>query len=791
MGRTLKWLGVVLACATGAVWLGMGCSSGGGGGGGGNTPVVKPPAPPAFSTGTALSAALTQSTFGAAGGTASVTDATSPIKGTSIVVPPNATTENVTFSVKQADVTGVSGLKTGAVPTSKMITIEASGSDAWNQYRMFDLPVLVTLPYTPPADGEETVRFYRVNPDNTLEATGFAKLDTTAKTISFHVRTFASAAQGPAAGINAVTGAATAQQTFARYVAIGLGQLALQWWQTGKTIDTGFRPSANGWYLPNYGSYYKKAQGGNCFGMVGFAQWYFKNGFGPVLYESYRDANKTATWVDDATAIQLASRVQNAMLSIWAKYQNGELNLQTPSSRQVALSWIGALYVTDIPALVYIQQVVTNAAGAKTYSGAHAISIYGADIGTNGNVVFHVYDPNFRYEASNPGKSDRSITYTSAGFAIYNSGTTAAESNFKYNYFQHVGFHVGLSDALLSAYKTQADGNFGDNTVFPKITVTRITGKNNGETVYDAASPATAKQGTTANGEHKFITSDNAVVVEGTITGGLSQNACCSGTAPNCISCVVNKAEVLLTGQDFAIAVNNGNGTGDGKFSFTAPLKQGEDELVIVGGTVYKSWAGFFREIVESTASAAALTVTLSWDQGQSDVDLYVKEPNQAAPGTKVGDTVYYSHRKGLNTTAPYLDFDNTSGFGPEHYVAARGMKSLYTDGSAAPDLYGDYTYRVHYYSDHDGNSAAIQPITWHVTWKYLAYCPDPCTNPDSDGFWVNGSADGSLSAASSSNCCDITHTGADWSAPFTISYAKPNPADWGTVPASNTVMLP
>ena len=48
------------------------------------------------------------------------------------------------------------------------------------------------------------------------------------------------------------------------------------------------------------------------------------------------------------------------------------------------------------------------------------------------------------------------------------------------------------------------------------------------------------------------------------------------------------------------------------------------------------------------------MTVTLTWDQDQSDVDLHVLEP-----GTD-GRHIYYSN-KGYTGTNPYFDLDNTT----------------------------------------------------------------------------------------------------------------------------------
>jgi hypothetical protein len=258
----------------------------------------------------------------------------------------------------------------------------------------------------------------------------------------------------------------------------------------------------------------------------------------------------------------------------------------------------------------------------------------------------------------------------------------------------------------------------------------------------------------------------------------------------------VNNAHVFVSGQpSVTAAVNNAVGAGDGTFAVTVPLLQGENDFVVIGAgaTVFSEWAAFYRTVIESTATPAALTITLTWDADQSDVDLYVREPN-TEPGVtpaKTGDTVYYSHRRGESATNPYLDLDNTRAHGPEHYFAKVGTRTLYTDGTAAESLYGVYRVKAHYYADHDDDPDRDQTIGCDIRWRYLAYCPDPCTNPERDGFWVDGSAYDTVDEATgSSNCCDINRTGSDWTEAFLIDYPKPDPNQW-RVPPPAAVMLP
>ena len=695
------------------------------------------------------------------GGTIAVTNSSDPLYGLEIVVPQGATDEEITFTVSSATISQIDGLPTEAAARSRLIKIGATGSDDWNTFGMFDKAVKVTLPYTASSD---TVAIYVYNPDGSLEPTGMAATNTTNNTITFWTRTFANAADSTATTSYSPTSAASSVH-YAYYVAIGLSeQVWADWSNTTTSIDSGFRAATNGWYIPNYGSYYAASRGGNCFGMVGWAKYYYKVRATPALYSNYRDPEPTSTWLDDSTAIELASRVHNGMDDIWSQYVSQELDIQTASSLAVARSLVGALYITGSPALLGIYQEVNG-----SFTGGHAIMTYRADIDTSGNITFYIYDPNF------PNDDTRRINYINGtGFQNYLSGTTAGNSSYSYNNISHVGFHVGLSDAVLAALKTSADQDFSSGSVFPTITITSITGKSNAQDVM-------SNTGTTSEGQAKYITTDTAVTIQGTVLGGNAQTA----------GSVVDNLRVLTPGGNYSTPIDNQAGGGTGEFEITIPLLHGENMIAFLAAKngSFSHWAAFDMGIIESTASTAALTVTLSWGQDNSDVDLYVKEPDGVG---KTGDIVYYAHREGLSTTNPYLDFDNTSGYGPEHYIVNNGMVTKYNDYTDSNTLYGDYTVGIHYYADHDDDYETTQPISWQAHWRYLAYCPAPCSDPDNQGFWVEGSTSGSLSTADSDQdgASGFNSGGSAWSSKWTISYPEPNPTDY-EIPESHEIMLP
>lgn len=722
--------------------------------------------------GTFVPSVLSAGTVTSAGATLSVSDPNDPLAGARVVVPAGAVTQSVTVQLSSAPVTNTSGLPDGATVRSRLVRLDVKQASDGASVGELRKAVSITLPVSGSAN--DYVGFYKIDADGALEPMGTDASSTSPATLTFKTRAPGLAAakvtrlsSARAQALGATPQALGPTLAYAAYVAVGVAQTTIaQLASTSSSIDTGFRPSNDGFYIPNYGSYYRDSRGGNCFGMVGFAKYYYQQGFSTRLATTYRDAAPTTAWVDDAVGIELASRVHNAMADIWDDYVSQELAQQTSASA-VARSLIGALYVTRRPAMIYIAQVVS-----ANSSGAHAISTHRVDLQPDGSAVFHTYDPNF------PRDDSRRINWSpTTGFQTYLSGTTAGNSAFSYNYFRHVGFYVGLTPGQLASAKTDADQGF-PASVFPKITVTSIRGKTLSDDVM--ASPMTTTQG-----QPGFKTGDRAIVIEGTVLGG---NAQVSGQ-------VVDNLNVIAPSGKLTASIDNTAGGGTGKFSVVVPVKPGVNQIALLAAKAngVSQWAAFKELLVESSAAPSNFTVTLSWGRGTSDVDLYVKEPDGVA-GTpsagKTGDIVYYAHRLGTSTTNAYLDFDNTSGYGPEHYIVRQGLLTKYSDGTNAAASHGLFRARVHYYAWH-GDSSADRTVPWTVNWRYLTACRNGCLDPEVDGVWATGSRNGQLSQASPSGAgpSGFNAGGASWSEMWTIDVPLPQ-TSW-TVPPSNTIMLP
>ncbi len=762
------------------VFIIVGCGGGGSSGGSGETPPPNggdnaPITQINLTESVTVSATsytdipLVNAKIGSKGGIIEVSSG--ELAGIKIVVPEGAVTEDITFKISYANLASIDGLSQAAKAADRVIRIETSGSDRWNQYRLFDKLVDVTLPYPVMDDSvaPETIRFYSYDEETaSFEAEGFTSVNTTDRKITFQTRTFANVA--PDNDISQVSrnqrSIRTPQYTYADYYAIGVKRDKMKViLRRNVTLDTRFRPSRNGFYIPNYGSYYKKATGGACAGMTTFSKYYYKKGGSTNLYDEYHDPDDTTTWVDDATAIQLASRIQSGI--DWDEYNNQRYH-QTYKMDDTIFSSFGAMVITGKPVLLSLK---TKHANGRFEKGGHSIMAYSVDMNDN-NLTYHVYDPNWR--GNDNRKLVISLTRNSEGYVTravnkdYYSGATAANSSHKYNRFFHVGYRAIFPDAVMKRLEKLADNNFAGGDKFPTFTLTKITAKTTGEVIFDKDDPSQTsdkEQGVSIySGQKKYITDDTAVIIEGTVIGGTAQ---VEGSVVDELN--IRTASIL----NMKAPINNGIGTGDGKFKFTLPLKSGESMIAMLSASKSNNagwldnWAAFKLLIIESIHQPAYLTATLTWDKGKSDIDLWVTEPG--------GDSVGYNHRASVSTVSPYLDFDNRSGNGPEHYIAIEGMS---IPGSSN-GLYGTYNIHANYYADHDEDDDHDQSISWNINWKYLEYCSEPCKDPEMEGFWNEGSSSGTLSSAGEN------------SESIVFNYEKSDPEDWEILPEIHEVPLP
>jgi len=656
-----------------------------------------------------------------AGGTIAAGQGT-PLSGMRIVVPGAATREPIQFNVSYAtvDTASVVGLPEGASIASKMIQIDTDGSPSWDTFKMFDSLVRVTLPYDPAMvqDDERGVRFYQYDPVlQTLEPTGFDGQDLAANTLSFQAA------------------------TFSKFVAVELALSVFEDLNSSLSVDTGFRPKNDGWFIPNYGSY--QQSGGVCLGMTSYAKWYYshqKPGNGAGLYQMYREGD-VAQWRDDATAIQLATRVQAGVTGIYSALSEEEKGNLT--SKQVGLGIIHGMLVSGEPQLIGLKTRYVNGTYAP---GGHAILAYRYADGK-----FDVYDPN------NPGTSVRSAQQMipfnySRGFSqIFESGLNA-NNPLQFNVFYHASAKVFTPNNAFKGLYDMAQNKFQGSSTFPEVKLTDSTTDPVGSTPINT------------DGDGIRDTTSNKVTITGTISGGQGN---------------VTSTLVLVSGQKFVAALDPTTK----EFSVEVPLYRGNNDIIILAtdSNTFTNWAGWLRDTIKSTASQAALTMTLTWGQGNSDVDLHIQEPTR---NSTAGRHIYYAN-KGDTGTNPYLDFDNREGYGPEHYYATSAM--VLPDPSRSgqsTSLYGTYQMKVHYYADHDSDYDSVQPITWHLTIEYLAFYDDV----NDLEYWGYQEFSGYLGTADPSGASSFSSSGAAWSGVLTFQYLEPDPNSYNVPdPPQNT----
>ncbi len=641
-------------------------------------------------------------TIGPQGGVLSITSGA--LDGLRIEVPSGASESPVDISVTSEAVDDLPGLPDVGSIASRLITISTDGSNSWNAFKMFEKALTVTLPYDEGlVEDEEAVRFYVYDPARDhFEPTGFITQDRETNTITFQA------------------------STFSQFVAVEVAMSLLETAGTSLSVDTGFRPAEDGWFIPNYGSYLES--GGLCLGMVTYAKWYYtyQKGAGTGLYNKYRQGDLNE-WRDDATAIELATRVQMGVQGIWGSMTAEERANTT--TKQTGMSIIHGMLISGEPQLVGLKTRYVN---GNWGAGGHAILAYKYDNGR-----FYMYDPN--NPGSDPSAAQQQMPFNlSAGFSqIFKSGLNANQP-LQFNVFYHAGAKVFSPLNAYTGLYDKAEGGFSDDAVFPDVELTDSTTVEYGYTPID----------NDADGIRD--TTEAKCKITGTFAGGQQP---------------VQKALVLVGSKKFQATIDNG------AFEVEVPLKQGVNDVVILAtdANTFTNWAGFYRTEIKSTAAMGALTVTMSWGEDSSDVDLHVLEP--------YGRHIYYSN-KGYDTNGPYLDFDNTYGYGPEHYYATDDMVMYDASSNVmSNDIFGTYQIAVHYYADHDDNDEEDQPITWTVTISYLVLYIEQT----GEEIWEEVTYNGYLGSANSGSASTFG-SGGGWSEIMTFECFEPDLDDY-TIP--------
>ena len=473
--------------------------------------------------------------------------------------------------------------------------------------------------------------------------------------------------------------------------------------------DSGFRPSSDGWFITNWGAYI--TDGGNCLGMSAMAKYLYayQNSGDSTFYSRYRQGDLDEE-MDDVIAQELAARNQLSLTNRWNeltkdmdRYES-ELGVSlgtSASARKQGEIILMNLRATGEPQVLYVTQLFTN----NTWGAAHAVLVYKYADG-----YFYIYDPNYPYRSAAPDSSVKKLKFdASTGFGLYDSSTSAGAPGLKFNVIYHLGTSFVTDRHIMAGLWNKALSGFSDDE-FPDITF---------------SSP-----------EEGAVITDKSVVVTGTVQGG---------------NYTTQAGEKFLHwyyqnekgGLEY---IRSAVGT-DGSFTQELPVIPGTNHVNVLaaGKQPTDEWAGFATLTIDASIQAADMLVTLTWDAGQSDIDLHVTDPN--------GYHVWYSDKNA--PTGAQLDFDNTRGYGPEHYTISSD------EGDEMP--YGDYSVDVVYYADHDDNYDSVRRVPYTVQMQWVK-----AVLPDETKIWESVTRSGALTQVSQNN-----HV-------YTISHVEPTIEDYG-----------
>jgi hypothetical protein len=226
-----------------------------------------------ISTGKSVTVASTD--IPAAGGSITVTDESSPVKGLEILVPASAYTTTTSFTISTAPIEKHTFGK-DFNPITPLISIDNGGAYA-------DEIMSVTIPVDIP-EGYFAMGFYYDSKTGKLE--GMATIAQDADSITIGTRHFSS-------------------------FLVSMIKLT----ELTPDIDSGFRPGIDDWQFVNYGSYIEPE--GHCAGQSLSALWYYvtqPDGKDLTLYNRYdNNGNEPDTptlWQDDSYGYRFASTIQ-------------------------------------------------------------------------------------------------------------------------------------------------------------------------------------------------------------------------------------------------------------------------------------------------------------------------------------------------------------------------------------------------------------------------------------------------------------------------------------------------
>ena len=466
-------------------------------------------------------------------------------------------------------------------------------------------------------------------------------------------RTRSLEATGLSANPSIITGLQFFSSALTQVVLLSVSHLKLSQWVDSGSVDTGFTLERNSWprltdsLWPAYN------------GMTIFARWFYVS-----QYRSLEDASHK--W-SESTLDRLLTLLQ--------------VRCSIPPTRPVALSdietvriLVHALQVTKSPQLLWMERE-----GANSFLPGHAVLVY-----KYRNNEFTFYDPAF-------GREDQILVYDSSTAMFepyYNGGFN------RFYVYSHMAFQLTDTD-MESVYNLTLTA-FSDTDAPGKISFVSCY---EAEYNYNILFPTEI----ILDPFNENINA-NSLTVSGTVVprSGHPMPAVLSSYLFN------NDSESPAIGRGHVIVDASGHFT-----KVLVDVSRGSSKMVFVAGGYVQTERGigkmraslflhhgYIQRDLHSSANPNLLTVSLTWDDGASDLDLHILEPG--------GRHIYYN-RKGESGT-PYLDHDNTDGFGPEHYIIEYGAKAY------RGTLEGTYKIRVHYYANNLKLPESVRSIRWTVS---------------------------------------------------------------------------
>jgi len=452
--------------------------------------------------------------------------------------------------------------------------------------------------------------------------------------------------------------------------------------------DTFFRPSKDGFKEVNQGS--TAFRGGECYGMSSFAKWYFlniKDSFtGDGFYSKYTDIEMGVS-ADDPSDIITQQDLIATMAFQYTKNESTALNLtENQHSSLMALDADGnpEYYVANdvaanniVDGLFWGTPVEVGIYGPSTKPGGHSVLAYKYEkVGTKYRI--YIYDPNYpgddnQYIDFDPATKDFALSGYADGTLDYRLTTTGMGT------FTIVDEYQKILD--------QANANFANTVVNLQIT-SHVYGEEVAEgKTYLTGTLDTYNQFGEQIGQYVEITNEDGDVFKTELTG---------------------------------------DGVNPMNFSLEIPLKHGENYFYVT--VFYVDQYGYHNQLttdmydwflINSTVASNIIYVTLTWDY-QPDVDLYVTDP--------AGETAWYSSQ--YTSSGGYLDIDDTSSYGPEHYTLTTENTVYYDQG---------YVISLHYYSGEGPTSYSVtvsvnEGTPYEYTQTFTGYISESDDFNDSPG---------------------------------------------------------